>query len=109
MPRQMPSTGRPAATRSRSASARPSASEPAGGALRVADAGDHGERRLAHGGRVGGDVGAAPGALERRADAAQVAGAVVDAATDFHSAPFVERLPAAVERARLAQRAADAP
>ena len=45
MPTQIPSTGRPAATRSRSASSRPCAREPARGALDVPDAGDHGERR----------------------------------------------------------------
>ena len=66
--------------------------EPARGALDVADAGDHRERRLTHGSGVGRDrcLGAGPG--EGRGDRAQVAGAVVGE-DDLHAMPFVERMP----------------
>ena len=103
MPRQMPSTGRPAATRSRRASARSACFELARGRLGVADAGDHGERRVADDGRVGRDARLRTGAREAGRDAAQVACAVVG--EDDYSCPFVE--PDAPDRARLAERAAE--
>src|SRR5262249_18246773 len=59
--------------------------EAAGGASGVADAGDHGERRLAHADRVGRHRGIRSHPLEAGADTAQVAGAVVDEGD--HSVP----------------------
>ena len=66
--------------------------EPAGGALDVADTGDHGERRLAHGSSVGRDRCLRSGAREGRGDGAQVAGPVVGE-DDLHAIPFVDRIP----------------
>ena len=54
MPTQMPSTGRPARDALADRLVEPVRGEPAGSALDVADACDHGERRLAHRGAVGG-------------------------------------------------------
>ena len=105
MPTQIPSSGRPAAARSRSASARPRL-EPAGGALGVADAGDDGERRVAHGRWIGGDLGGRACPLERRADAAEVARAVVGE-HDLHSAPFRRADTGFPRRARLPERPAE--
>ena len=66
--------------------------ETARGALDVADAGDHRERRLTHGSSVGRDrcLGTCP--REGGGDRAQVAGAVVGE-DDSHAMPLVERMP----------------
>ncbi len=58
----------------------------------MADAGDDHERRVAHGRGIGGDLGVGAGPLQRRADAAEVARAVVGE-HDLHARPFVERTP----------------
>ena len=91
MPTQMPSTGLPAATRSRIASSRPFSASPraalstwptpamtASGASRTAAR--RCDRRL----------GSGPG--QGRGDGAEVAGSVVGE-HDFHAMPFVERMP----------------
>ena len=69
IPTQIPSSGRPPPTRSRSASSRPGAS-PRAALSTWPTPGDHGERRLAHGRRVGRDRPAsAPARANAGADA----------------------------------------
>ena len=88
----MPKTGRPSAHASRLHVSR--AARARGGARDVADAGDHGKRRLGDVGRVDGHDRIGARARERRADAAQIAGAVVGE-HDLHARPFVDCTPPA--------------
>ncbi len=90
----MPSVGRPAATRSRSASSSEAVRSAGHRAARGADAGEHGQvrrRRLPPGRSSAKRV--APEPLEREPDRAHVAGAVVADSDPRHSTPFVDGTP----------------
>ena len=84
----MPSTGRPSATRARSASSRPCAASSAIAERGRADARQHGEVGARD---VVDELGAEP--AQRDLDRADVPGAVV-ADGDLHSSPFVDGMPA---------------
>ena len=97
----MPSTGRPSATRARSASSRPCRRSSSIAERGRADARQHGEVGA---GDVVDELGAEP--AQRDLDRADVPGAVV-ADGDLHSSPFVDGMPVDSCAQRGLERAAD--
>ena len=102
MPTQMPSSGATGGDAFEQRLVEATVAQALRGTGRVAYPGNDGERCAGDIGWVRADDGRGPGARQRRADAAQVAGAVVSQ-YDSHSPPFVE--PPCADRAGLAERA----